>query len=571
MIKEKTMWNNLKIRTKIVITTSVLLIFMGMFLSLLAYKNSSKISNNLVEGTFRSKLDGDIHSARMYIKNYYGTISMVNGALVDSTGTPINNRYEMVDAIKQDMGVAATIFIYESGDFTRITTNILNENRERAVGTKLGNQSSAYKPVIEKQLYVGNAQILGHPYLCAYDPILDKENNLIGILFIGIQQSEINTYISSELNKLLIQIVTAFVLITIIGIVILLYVTNSIVKPIRFIIEMVKDVAQGEGELRKRLEIKTKDGVGELAKWFNIFMESLQGIIREISEDTRMLGLSSNDLSRLSSEMADGTNNMSTKTRTVTASSEEMSSSMVSIAASMEQASTNLDIVASSAEEMSATIDEIAKNAEMAREITGKAVSQTSNASLKVDALGVSANEIGKVTEAITDISEQTNLLALNATIEAARAGEAGKGFAVVANEIKELAKQTADATVEIKKRIKDIQDNTSGTTEEINHISKVINDVNEIITTIASAVEEQSIATREIAGNVAQASQGISSVNNNVAQNSTVSNDIAKDIGDVNSLVEGMKNVGSKVNDSALELKKLVEKLLLIVGKFKV
>jgi len=88
------------------------------------------------------------------------------------------------------------------------------------------------------------------------------------------------------------------------------------------------------------------------------------------------------------------------------------------------------------------------------RENTSKAVRQSQSATGRVDELGVAATEISKVTEVITEISEQTNLLALNATIEAARAGEAGKGFAVVANEIKELAKQTAEATLDIRPKM---------------------------------------------------------------------------------------------------------------------
>jgi methyl-accepting chemotaxis protein len=112
--------------------------------------------------------------------------------------------------------------------------------------------------------------------------------------------------------------------------------------------------------------------------------------------------------------------------------------------------------VASASEEISLTINDIASNSERARKITGEAVQQAETTSETVGHLGTSAMEIGKVTEAITEISEQTNLLALNATIEAARAGEAGKGFAVVANEIKELAKQTA--TQDIKGQVEGIQ-----------------------------------------------------------------------------------------------------------------
>lgn len=124
----------------------------------------------------------------------------------------------------------------------------------------------------------------------------------------------------------------------------------------------------------------------------------------------------------------------------------------------MEEATTNINMIASAAEEMTATIAEIAQNSEKGNAIVGRAVSQAQVVSAKVGELGHAAQQIGKVTETITEISEQTNLLALNATIEAARAGEAGKGFAVVANEIKELAKQTALATEEIKSQISSIQ-----------------------------------------------------------------------------------------------------------------
>ncbi len=119
------------------------------------------------------------------------------------------------------------------------------------------------------------------------------------------------------------------------------------------------------------------------------------------------------------------------------------------------------------------------------------AVDKTNSTFKRMAELGSAGQEISKVTETITEISEQTNLLALNATIEAARAGEAGKGFAVVANEIKGLAKQTAEATLEIRQRIDAIQSSTSTTITEMEQINTVINDVNSIVTTIASAVEQ--------------------------------------------------------------------------------
>ena len=346
---------------------------------------------------------------------------------------------------------------------------------------------------------------------------------------------------------------------------------KMVVFPINKLNEIVKDIAQGEGDLTKRVNIASKDELGELAGWINLFIERTQGIIGDISGNAGALKDAASGLSQLSVQMSSGTENMFGKSNTVSAAAEEMSSNMTSVAGAMEEASTNMSLVATAAEQMTSTVSEIAQNSEKGRAITGEAVVQAQSALESIDRLGHAANEIGKVTETITDISEQTNLLALNATIEAARAGEAGKGFAVVANEIKELAKQTASATGEIKERIDGIQSSTEGTVTEIKSISTIINNVNEIVTTIATAVEEQSAVTRDIAGNVAQASQGIQEVNENVAQSSAVAGEIARDISDVNQSCSEMSNNSSQVNLSAQELDKLAEKLQEMVTQFKV
>jgi methyl-accepting chemotaxis protein len=344
-----------------------------------------------------------------------------------------------------------------------------------------------------------------------------------------------------------------------------------IIKPLSKVADGLKDIAEGEGDLRARLNIQSEDEIGRLSKWFNTFAEKLQSIIEEIGINSDSLSASAVQLTSLAGHMSGEADNMSTKSNTVAASAEEMTVSISSVAAAMEEASTNMSIVASSAEEMTATINEIAKNSEKARFITGDAVSQADDASQKIGELGKAAQEIGKVTEAITEISEQTNLLALNATIEAARAGEAGKGFAVVANEIKELARQTAEATQDIKARIDAIQNSTTKSVSQVEEISKIINDVNEIVSTIAAAVEEQSVSTREIADNVTQASRGIHEVSENTAKSSSVADEIAKDIADVNQSSSEISSNSSQVDMSAQELSKLAKQLKEMVGTFKV
>ncbi len=351
---------------------------------------------------------------------------------------------------------------------------------------------------------------------------------------------------------------------------VILFASRSIVRPINAAVAGLKDIAQGEGDLTMRLEDSGKDEVGELARWFNTFIEKLQGIIGDIAGGVETLSSSSTELSAISEQMSQGVTNCSEKSNTVAAAAEEMSANMNNVAAAMEESSTNTNMVATAAKEMSSTIGEIAQNAEKARSISDEATHKASSASTNMDQLGEAANAIGKVIETITDISEQVNLLALNATIEAARAGEAGKGFAVVANEIKELAKQTAAATQDIKEKIEDIQGTTSMTVGQIGEITEVITNVNDVVATIATAVEEQSAATKDIADNVAQASQGIQEVNENVNQSSTVLGEISEDIAGVSMSMNEMSTSSSQVNLSAQELSKLSESLKGMVDQFK-
>jgi methyl-accepting chemotaxis protein len=364
-------------------------------------------------------------------------------------------------------------------------------------------------------------------------------------------------------------------IVSFIGVVFLLVVSmltiRSIIKPLGHVIAGLQDVAQGEGDLTKKIDLSANNELGALAHWFNVFLEKLQGIIRHIAESSGQVDASSTTLREIADMMASGAGETSHRADSVATSAEEMSVNLNSVAAAMEQSSTNASMVATSAEEMSATINEIAQNAEKARVISNQAVDKAKETSDQMDTLGQAAQDIGKVVETITEISEQVNLLALNATIEAARAGEAGKGFAVVANEIKELAKQTSEATLEIKDKIHNIQDNTAGTVQGINEISGVIDGINDIVGTIATAVEEQSTATKEIATNIAQASQGIHEVNENVNQSSQVATEISNDIAVVNQSSSEMANSSDQMKISVEDLQRLAGDLNDLVGRFKI
>ncbi len=378
--------------------------------------------------------------------------------------------------------------------------------------------------------------------------------------------------IHQRMNKALVGQVLAVICVVLILIATLVISVSRIaIVPIKGITQRLREISEGRGDLTVRLEVKNRDEIGELADYFNRFVRSLQEMLREIAGNANSIGDASSELNNVSDVLSSGAKETLMRSDTVAAAAEEMSSNMTSVAAAMEQASTNVNTVAASAEEMSTTIADIARNSENAGDISGRAVSQADKASKRMEELGVAARDIGKVTEAITDISEQTNLLALNATIEAARAGEAGKGFAVVANEIKALALQTAESTRSIKEQIDNIQNTTEDTSKEIQEITATIDEINNIVSVIATAVEEQSAVTGEIANNVSQASLGMGEVNENVVQSSVASGEISKDIAEVNQAAASMDGNSAQVSTSAESLLSLAEELRNMVGKFKI
>ncbi|WP_179953058.1 methyl-accepting chemotaxis protein [Desulfobotulus mexicanus] len=305
--------------------------------------------------------------------------------------------------------------------------------------------------------------------------------------------------------------------------------------------------------------IKDKTQIAEQGK-------QLEKIFEAMKEKAENLGHAAMELKDISGETAEDTEALSSKAENVTSATETMGENIQSVAAAMDQATANLSSIASAVEEMTSTIQEIAQNTQGASQVTEEAVKKASLSTEKIRALGHGAEAIGKITEVITEISEQTNLLALNATIEAARAGEAGKGFAVVANEIKNLARQTADATLDIRRQIEEIQNATNVSIADIREISTVVHEANEGVCAIASAVEEQSVTMQEIAVHIGQATAGVEEVNARVSQNARNAASITDNIRDIRETSRKLAENGQLVDaragqltDISLSLKKLV------------
>jgi methyl-accepting chemotaxis protein len=345
--------------------------------------------------------------------------------------------------------------------------------------------------------------------------------------------------------------------------------SRAIAQSVINVTQSLKDVAQGEGDLTKRIKIKSNDEIAELSKWFNTFVENLQTMIRDISGSSAAISDLATVTTGQAGQISENANEMSQIIQTITGSTSRMSDNISSISQVVGQASDNLEIVASATEEMTATINEIAKNAENARSMSVETGEKINRAATHIDRLGKDAREIDTFTESINEISEQTNLLALNATIEAARAGEAGKGFAVVAGEIKELARQTAVATQDIKKKIDNIRNSTELTVSEMSDISQAFGDMNDVVNEIASAIEEQSVTTKEIADNTATVASGISDVNASISQFDNLTTEIADDMKKVNDATSQMSESCAKIDADSGEMNRQTDHLDSLVSKF--
>ena len=237
----------------------------------------------------------------------------------------------------------------------------------------------------------------------------------------------------------------------------------------------------------------------------------------------------------------------------MTSSAEDTTQRSATVASASDLATSSVNSVAAATEELTSSINEISRQVNQAANIAGDAVSEAERTNIMVTSLNEAAAKIGDVVGLINDIAGQTNLLALNATIEAARAGDAGKGFAVVASEVKNLAAQTAKATEEITEQIRAVQEETGNAVGAIGGITTTISKINEIATSISAAVEEQGAATGEISRSVQQAAEGSQEVSQNISsvrdaaestgktalQVQEVSNEMAKEVSDLDREVE--------------------------------
>lgn len=301
----------------------------------------------------------------------------------------------------------------------------------------------------------------------------------------------------------------------------------------------MEKLAQGGGDLTFRLPVKSQDEIGKLANSFNMFMESLGDIVRNLISRVSDLFRSSDTLARETEILEQMTYDFKEKADFIALSSTEILSSMEEVSRSLQ--------------ELSNAIAEIAERAQESANVVKRTVVTVDSTKEKVEFLNKASAEIDEVVNLINSIAEQTNLLALNASIEAARAGEAGKGFAVVANEVKELARQTQEATRNIAEKIRLLQTSSHEVASGVDEVVQLIKTVEDASASIASAVEEQTIVVNSV-------SEHVLGVKDKVMINEEQANAIKRSSDELGNLSQKLREIGEEIKKVALEIKGITD-----------
>lgn len=350
------------------------------------------------------------------------------------------------------------------------------------------------------------------------------------------------------------QISLAFFIISIIiAILSQLIARKSIIKPLHSLTAMMKDIASGQEDLTKRIEINSKDEIGELAKWFNVFVDNIHKIIISVSEISENVSNTSSQISEVSHQNGQATENIAMAAQEVSEGSFEQTSQVDVLFEKVNHLARRIENISDIIEKVLNNSEETESNAISGNNKIEKSAEQLrilsdiiNDVSYKMDNLEKSSDEIGKIVDMITTISSQTNLLALNASIEAARAGEHGRGFSVVAEEVRKLAEQTDEATNQIVPIIKNIQNETYVAKDKM---GKTLDELkNEVI-----LMEESGDSLNNIVLNAKNTYLGVKNINN-------INTEINHEFDIIKTTAENISNVVKKNSDNSQSVAAAVE-----------
>lgn len=494
----------LRLGTKFNILVVSLLLLFSLIISVIL----NIVVSDAIKSTATEKAKGDLQLGYIALDaKYPGDWQVKNDELYKGS-TLVNGNEEMVDYIGELTNGTVTIFLGK----TRVITNVIVDGK-RAIGTE-ASQEVINHTLVNGHHYYGEANVVGHIYQSAYQPIKDKDGSIIGMWYVGAPIKMVGTAMK-QVNIAL--IATLAILIAIATIVTVVF--SRRIKKRLLELETALNQA-GNGNFTYDVNDQTGDEISMLARSYGKMRLNLVDLVCKIRESAETVAASSEELYAGAEETAKASDMIAASLQEVAEATNEQVLSTDHLNETVHQMSSGIKQISESSIDVQHSTANNLKDAKQGIEIVGRTRKQvetiddmTKLTSNYIAHLHEKSREIGNIIKMITDISEQTNLLALNAAIEAARAGDHGRGFAVVAEEVRKLAEQSNQSAHQISELILGIQGDIKQSVDSMENGRLAINEglelastaedsfrkINESIQIVDNQIRNVSVAAQEI------------------------------------------------------------------------